>query len=385
MDFTVVASTSGDYPFSRDHIGELLDGCKPDNMVQLLLERLKSTSSKHKYIVTATKIATDIDSQDAGTVSCQTGTLWDNKKDGYLSLQIKDKELEKGEPVAAVEDDKRPELLSTETEELKERDTVLATETHTDHTEPNVLSISPANSGASELVHGEADRLAGVSTDIIPPEAVVPISVGEDKPPETEAADIDEAVGSTPETQGTTDPKNEPVMLAAVGPEEAEKIMRERDGLNVEETPVTSELITPGAFVHAGADGASLSEAEPQDETAQSDDPELEKVKPATDTHVKSNEEDQKTGDPLDDVVESYVEVDGEPATSVAPELPALSPSEPSASAKLPPAKRPTGESTENLQSESVQPETPGFAKTSSVAKHTATTYMVTIYWVYVH
>lgn len=284
MEYKVIASTEGEFPFNKNHIDKLIEDATPETLVESILHKLKASSSKHKFIVTATKITTQ---ELTGKISCQTGSLWNNKNDGYISLRLN----EKTEPVENTEDKKYEENEKDEHEdsqgvEISEAPKVLdTTEEKTTQLETN----KPDQ--LNEIDESNTEKQLEVSDETVPPESAVPILTGNSEKVEVSVpiADIDEAVGATPEVLERLSETEEPVMLAAVGPEEAERITRDRElGLQPEDelSEKHSQAVAPGSFEAVTDDVlASYDSPESPQETtvAEKNEPELTQVvKPVT-------------------------------------------------------------------------------------------------------
>lgn len=377
LDSKVVASTDGDFPFNKDQIHKLIEDATPANLVESILHKLKATSSKHKFIVTATKITSQ---ELVGSVSCQTGTLWNEKKDGYVSLQIKereekeiDKEEGEGEKSTAIEQNDRVENKDGEdkkesvNEQIDEKvadileDYQQQSPRVTEHTIEGKEPVSETLE-ARELANPEIqslyndftkENIGGVSLELVPNASNEPIEAEvSDKTFHAKVldADIDEAVGSIPTTEvspSELSAHDEPVMLAAVDPEEADKIMKERDSeLVADETKVSLEApiaqSTPGSYATA-TETTEKKEFEPLEVAI--DEHEESTVQPEAIEHEDDSKpiEREEKSEPTEDVQSQAIEHENEKSNAL-----------------------------EEFQPVPKQPEV-------------ATTYMVTIYWVYDH
>ncbi|RLV85588.1 hypothetical protein JA9_001611 [Meyerozyma sp. JA9] len=359
LDYKVVASTDGDYPFNKDQIHKLIEDATPANLVESILHKLKATSSKHKFIVTATKITSQ---ESTGSVSCQTGTLWNEKKDGYVSLQVKERQEEES---GTQEKDKETEINAAIEHNDRDKDSVVNNEIVKEQPDDGVVDVLdeyqqhspitdavPETSEVKEPVNLYTDatkeHVGGVSSELVPDDPIEPIEAEGDKTihPEDPSADIDEAVGSIPTTEASlSEPSahDEPVMLAAVDPEEADRIMKERD-LNLEESKVSVEV--PIAQSTPGSEATEKKEFESLG--VDIDEHEESSVQP-----VDAEKEPEDLRPEVDEEKAEPQEVQTEPEN----EQPAH---------------------TEDLQSSAV-------VEAEPVKPKVATTYMVSIYWVYVH
>lgn len=358
LDFKVVASTDGDYPFNKDQIHKLIEDATPANLVESILHKLKATSSKHKFIVTATKITSQ---ELAGSVSCQTGTLWNEKKDGYVTLQIKEREeksgkeeTEKGTTIEqsnSVENKEGVENKENVNEQIDEQvvdvleayqqQSPKATDLEVEEPVPETLEVKELGKPDNLYNDSTKENIGGVSSELVPSESSEPIEAkGSDESVHAKVpdADIDEAVGSIPTTDANPpelSAHEEPVMLAAVDPEEAEKIMKERDsGLVPDDTKVSLEA--PIAQSTPGSDATAADTTEKR---------EFEPLEVPIDEHEESTVQPQ--------AIEQ--EDNSEHVEDVPPE------------------------EHEDEKANAIE------AEPVSRQPKVATTYMVTIYWVYVH
>lgn len=366
LDFKVVASTDGDYPFNKDQIHKLIEDATPANLVESILHKLKATSSKHKFIVTATKITSQ---ELGGSVSCQMGTLWNEKKDGYVTLQIKEREEKSGKEETEKEETEEEKGTIKQSDSVENKEGVeneenvheeidkqvvdvleeyqqqspKATDDTLEVKEPVPETLEVKELGNTDKLYNDAtkEHIGEVSSELIPNVSSEPIEVGSDEPIHAKVpdADIDEAVGSIPTTDANPpdlSAHEEPVMLAAVDPEEAEKIMRERDsGLVSDETKVSLE--EPIAQSTPGSDST------------------------AADTTEK------RVFEPLE------VPIDEHEESTVQPQ--AIEQEDNSEHVEdVPPEAEHEDEKVDSIKAEPV-----------SKQPKVATTYMVTIYWVYVY
>lgn len=104
MDIIISEPSSKQSPLSSDFVKqcivELMDlssqvDAEPHDLIDELLNKFKSKSSRHKFIVQVTKLA--VDKQDEGSfgleASTEFGAVWDSQ-DGVIKGQVKSQSVQ---------------------------------------------------------------------------------------------------------------------------------------------------------------------------------------------------------------------------------------------------------------------------------------------------
>lgn len=91
MSVSVTASLiTKESPVSEEHLKKLVSQHAESELTTLILTDLRKNSSKFKFLVHTTELASPLSVEADLDISSKFGAVWDTEKDGYINLKIGD-------------------------------------------------------------------------------------------------------------------------------------------------------------------------------------------------------------------------------------------------------------------------------------------------------